>query len=151
MKNTLLIIVSAFAIYSCSNTEKKTEKEEKKSTEEKMEHEHTEAEPIQLNEGKKWKVNDSMLVYIRKMESDFMVFVAEGSSDVNVFADSLQKNIDLLTSNCTMKGAAHDELHKWLVPYMELVGQLKTKAAGEKEKLIFELQKSFKTFNSYFE
>ena len=61
------------------------------------------------------------------MESDVKSFSETKHNDFKEFhqhAENLQKNINLLTSNCTMSGEAHDELHKWLIPYMELVNKL---------------------------
>lgn len=49
-----------------------------------------------------------------------------------------------------MKGKAHDELHKWLLPYIDMVQELanaknKTQAAKQFNKI----QTSFITFNQY--
>ncbi len=59
---------------------------------------------------------------------------------------------DLLTSNCTMKGKAHDELHKWLLPYIDMVKELsEAKDETEASKLFENIQISFTTFNKYFQ
>ena len=47
-----------------------------------------------------------------------------------------------------MKVQAHDELHKWLVPYMELVDNLEKEASEAQFKAI---QNSYTTFNQYFQ
>ena len=143
---TKKIIVTAIVLFlfSCN-----TKSKEEKTTEIKMEeHQHSDSEAIQLNEGKKWKVDDNMMLYIRNMEKDVMNFNSENNKNYPLLANKLKSNIDLLTSNCTMKGEAHDELHKWLVPYIELVD----KFSKEKSKNQFiEIQESFKTFNQYFQ
>ena len=143
---TKKIIVTAIVLFlfSCN-----TKSKEEKTTEIKMEeHQHSDSEAIQLNEGKKWKVDDNMMLHIRNMEKDVMNFNSENNKNYPLLANKLKSNIDLLTSNCTMKGEAHDELHKWLVPYIELVD----KFSKEKSKNQFiEIQHSFKTFNQYFQ
>jgi hypothetical protein len=143
---TKKIIVTAIVLFlfSCN-----TKSKEEKTTEIKMEeHQHSDSEAIQLNEGKKWKVDDNMMLHIRNMEKDVMNFNSENNKNYPLLANKLKSNIDLLTSNCTMKGEAHDELHKWLVPYIELVD----KFSKEKSKNQFiEIQESFKTFNQYFQ
>jgi hypothetical protein len=50
-----------------------------------------------------------------------------------------------------MTGKAHDELHKWLLPYIDLVGELEV-AENEAEAAEFfeEIEQSFHTFNEYF-
>ena len=73
-------------------------------------------------------------------------------NDFNKLGASLQKNIDLLTSNCTMEGKAHDELHKWLLPYIDMVDKLnKSKNNDEALHTFQEIGASYKTFNIYFE
>jgi hypothetical protein len=115
------IIVTAIVLFlfSC-NTKSNAEKTTEIKTEE---HQHSDTEAIQLNKGKKWKVDDNMMLHIRNMEKDVMNFNSENNKKYPLLANKLKSNIDLLTSNCTMKGEAHDELHKWLVPYIELVDE----------------------------
>ena len=130
-------------LFSC-NTKSKEEKTTEIKTEE---HQHSESETIQLNNGEKWKVDDNMMIHIRNMEKDVVHFDQEKSTNYSLLADKLKTNIDILTSNCTMKGQAHDELHKWLVPYIELVDLFsKEKSANQ----FTEIQNSFLTFNEYF-
>lgn len=130
-------------IFSC-NTKSKEEKTTEIKTEE---HQHSESETIQLNNGEKWKVDDNMMLHIRNMEKDVVHFDQEKSTNYSLLANKLKTNIDILTSNCTMKGQAHDELHKWLVPYIELVDSFsKEKSANQ----FTEIQNSFLTFNQYF-
>jgi hypothetical protein len=51
-----------------------------------------------------------------------------------------------------MEGKAHDELHKWLLPYIDLVDKLnKTKNIDEAISIYEEIKISYKTFNIYFE
>jgi hypothetical protein len=67
-------------------------------------------------------------------------------------AVKLQANLDLLTSNCTMEGKAHDELHKWLLPYIDLVNDLSgSKDEAEASKQFSQLENSFLTFNQFFQ
>jgi hypothetical protein len=142
MKKTVIIapLISLF-LFSCSNT-----------TSQKENQHNTETQVIELNNGEKWKVDDNMLVHIRNMENDVQEFATAGQKNYRLLADKLQKNIDLLTSDCTMKGKAHDELHKWLLPYIDLVKELsETEDQAEAAKQFQNIQTSFKTFNQYFQ
>ena len=130
-------------LFSC-NTKSKEEKTTEIKTEE---HQHSESETIQLNNGEKWKVDDNMIIHIRNMEKDVVHFDQEKSTNYSLLADKLKTNIDILTSNCTMKGQAHDELHKWLVPYIELVDSFSEEKSANQ---FTEIQNSFLTFNQYF-
>ena len=93
-----------------------------------------------------------MLVHIRNMENDINSFKNTSNSDYKELAKKLQSNLDLLTSNCTMKGQAHDELHKWLLPYIDLVNVF-SKTTNKQELVVQfkKIQSSFLTFNQYFQ
>ena len=116
-----------------------------------QEHAHGDEE-IQLNQGQKWKVDAEMLSIIRAMENDVASFKGSELAEYNSLSEKLKKNIDLLTSNCTMKGQAHDELHKWLLPYIDLVNAFsEAKSGADSEKLFQDVKNSFVTFNQYFQ
>ena len=86
------------------------------------------------------------------MENDVISFAKVEQKDYKVLSEKLQASIDLLTSNCTMTGQAHDELHKWLLPYMDLVKEFsEAKDETEASKHFENIQISFTTFNQYFQ
>lgn len=149
---TVTLTVLCLALFACnSNSDNSSANNDTvPSTEEQHQHEHSEA--IELNDGEKWKVVDHMLLHIRNMEKDVAACVEEEKTDYKKLAERLEGNIELLTSNCTMEGRAHDELHKWLVPYMDLVTDL-SNAKDEKEakEHFHAIQESFVTFNTYFQ
>ena len=108
-------------------------------------------EPLELDNGQKWKVVETMLIYIQNMENDVTSFKGKTLDEYKNLSKDLKKNIDLLVSNCTMKGQAHDELHKWLLPYMKLVDKFSaTETAQEASEYFQQIKKSFTNFNQYF-
>ena len=141
------IVLSAFFLFSC-NDKAKNETTETNQATETVVHNHSDDEAIQLDGDKKWKVDDNMMAHIRNMEKDIASFDNSKPENYQVLADNLKKNLDLLTSNCTMKGQAHDELHKWLLPYLDIVDEFSKDKSVEQ---FTEIQKSFTTFNQYFE
>ena len=151
-KIIILIPVISLFLFSCGNTSKEKPKEQTETVTHK-EHQHDEeSEIIELNNGEKWKVDANMLVHIRNMENDVISFDKVEQKDYKSLGEKLQSNIDLLNSNCTMKGKAHDELHKWLLPYIDLVKELsEAKNETEAEKQFQNIQTSFTTFNQYFQ
>jgi hypothetical protein len=69
-----------------------------------------------------------------------------------MLAESLAKKLDLLTSDCTMKGQAHDELHKWLLPFIDLVDVFsKSETEQVAQDNLQEIKASFVEFNKYFQ
>lgn len=149
LKMILFSTIAALAL-SCNSGSKDTEKNNETPTETttEVEHHHDEHEAIVLNNDEKWKVDDNMMTHIRNMEKDVMAFADNSEKNYTDLASKLKTNLDLLTSNCTMKGQAHDELHKWLVPYMELVDNLEKESSEVQFKAV---QESFATFNQYFQ
>lgn len=151
-KITILIPVIGMFLFSCGNTSNEKSKEQTVTVTHKEHHHDDENEAIELNNGDKWKVDAIMLAHIRNMENDVVSFAKAEQKDYKSLSEKLQSNIDLLTSNCTMKGKAHDELHKWLLPYIDLVKELsEAKDETEAEKQFQNIQTSFTTFNQYFQ
>lgn len=151
-KITILIPVISLFLFSCGNASKEKSKEETETVTHE-EHQHNyEMQTIELNNGEKWKVDANMITHIRNMENDIISFSTVEQKDYKSLSEKLQSNIDLLTSNCTMKGKAHDELHKWLLPYIDLVKELsEAKDETEAAKQFENIQTSFTTFNQYFQ
>jgi rubrerythrin len=151
-KITISITAISLYLFSCSNTfnEKSKQKTETVTQEE---HQHNdEMQTIELNNGEKWKVDANMITHIRNTENDIISFSTVEQKDYKSLVEKLQSNIDLLTSNCIMKGKAHDELHKWLLPYIDLVKELsEAKVETEASKQFENIQTSFTTFNQYFQ
>ena len=106
---------------------------------------------IELDGDQKWKVDKVMLQHIRNIEEEINEFSEVGDQSYNNLAVSLDEHIQLLTSNCTMSGQAHDELHKWLLPFIDLVDELsKAGSTNEKADVYSRMTVSMVQFNIYF-
>jgi hypothetical protein len=152
--NKLILSLATFSLMlsSCGNSTNEKSNNQTEVAEHNEHHHDDESEAIELNNGEKWEVDANMITYIRNMENDVISFAKVEQKDYKSLSKKLQSNIDLLTSNCTMKGKAHDELHKWLLPYIDLVKELsETNNETEAEKQFENIQISFTTFNQYFQ
>lgn len=144
----VLLCLSILTISCKNNSDGKIETEDSSVA---QAHSHGDEE-IQLNQGQKWKVDAEMLSIIRTMENDVASFKGSELAEYISLSEKLKNNIDLLTSNCTMKGQAHDELHKWLLPYIDLVNAFsEAKIGADAEKMFQDVKNSFITFNQYFQ
>lgn len=155
----ILLVTIAITLIACnSNTEEKVETEEiiveQEAVVEEENHEHGE-EAIVLDGEKRWVVVPSMLSFIRTMEkgiNDFSTTENPTSEDYEELAVLIDENIRELTSNCTMEGQAHDELHKWLVPFIELSEEFDETTKLEDQAHIYqEFKLAYETFNTFFE
>ncbi len=149
-KIIITVLVFPLFLVSCNNSTT-DKKEQEKSPESIVDHNHS-SDEIQLNHGKKWMVVPEMKKYLKAMENEINTFSDGELKDFKQLSDNLLLNIDSLTSNCTMQGQVHDELHKWLVPYIETVNEFsELKDQTAKEEKIILLQNSYVTFNNYFQ
>ena len=113
-------------------------------------------EPIETNNGAKWKVNPEMMVHVRNLENDVKAFSNSAQSaalaDYKNLGGRIRANIDNITSTCTMSGKSHDELHKWLLPLIENTKGLQNAADLARAREYFvKIQASMDLFNWYFE
>ncbi len=153
MKKVFLITTIAISFIACKNEGSHENHDDHEHHDETVAHEEDhhnhESEAIMLNNGEKWKVVENMSGYIRNMEKAVNEFEGE---DYPTLAKTIDENIRELTANCTMEGQAHDELHKWLLPFIELSEKFDVATElEEQEKIYQEFKASFKTYNTYFE
>ncbi|NUM51813.1 MAG: hypothetical protein HUU48_11945 [Flavobacteriales bacterium] len=146
MKIFLFCTLFSVLLFSCK-TETLHENETPLTPETSLEEEN-----LQLNNGNKWKVTENMIVFIRNMETSVNEFENSENKDYSQLAQIIDKNIRDLTSNCTMEGQAHDELHKWLVPFIELSEKFDVATEpSEQEEIYKNFKAMFVEFNIYFE
>jgi hypothetical protein len=147
---TYAAIISSFIFVSCNNAPKENKTDSTEITSE--EHEHGSDEALTLNNGEKWKVNAEMMVHVKSIETDLNSFEAKSTDDYAALAKKIETNIQLLTSSCTMKGPAHDELYKWLLPFIDLSDAFsKSKTMEDYATNFQKIKTSFSKFNTYFE
>ncbi len=116
-------------------------------------HGHADAgSKLSLDNGAKWKVNPEMMVPVRQMQSDIDKFAGKELSEYKTLAKDLTKANEQVIATCTMEGPAHEELHKWLLPFIDLVGQLSgaTDLGTASENLLL-VKDSMKEFDQFFE
>ena len=155
---SITILALSALLFGCANSKTETATENQSApptvaTNETEEHHHDdEQQAIELNNGQKWKVDENMMKYIRSMETDVNSFTGETLADFKSLSEKLKKNTELLTSNCTMEGKAHDELHKWLLPYIDMSEKFAASSSEQEAGDYYSVVKnSFIEFNKYFE
>jgi len=107
-----------------------------------------------LNNGQRWKVSTHMVVPIRRMQER----IAEAQAipvekrEHAAIVDSLFLDMDQLVAACDMQGKAHDVLHEWLIPHMQLVQDLeRAKDPILADSLLYSLARSAAAYDHYFE
>ena len=150
MKKVIVFGLGIMLLWSCNNaTEKSTMHQE---TESHAEHHHDEnSEVIELNNGKKWLVNEEMKPFVLKGEELVNTYIQDGKTDYKTLAEQLKDQNSQLIKSCTMDGKSHDELHKWLHPHLEIVKALENETDVTKVNgFVLQLQYSYQHYHQYF-
>ena len=107
---------------------------------------------LKLNNGEKWKINTEMKPNVDAGREILNDYLSGDDRDYLQLSKDLNAQNKNLIKSCTMTGESHDELHKWLLPHMELIDDL-SKANDEEEAdlIIVQIEESFDTFQDYFE
>lgn len=107
---------------------------------------------IELNKGRKWKVPEAMMQIIQAMQTDLKGPVPQSGSEYRALANQLNGRLNQLTAGCTMKGKGHDELHKWLIPFLERARAFQEETVLDRQKAHYDyLRESISVVDSYFE
>lgn len=135
--NKLFILFIAVSLFACNSAQKP---EAEKTT-----------LNIELNEGEKWNVNDEMKPHILGAETILDLYISNENSDYLGLESELRALNQNLIKSCSMKGESHDELHKWLLPHMNILKALKdSKSEANAMQQIANLQNSFDLYHQYF-
>ncbi|MFA7444735.1 MAG: hypothetical protein WCY89_02225 [Flavobacteriaceae bacterium] len=155
MKNNKLSLLYVFflsaVLFSCKNNTA-----EPVTTQEDV-HQHqttaTEAtQELRLDHGNKWQVNDQMKPYVEQGEQMVADYINSAATDYKNLAEQLKEQNSLLIKSCTMTGEAHDELHKWLHPHLDLVKELEAAPTAREATVVVEkLQASYTTYSGFFQ
>jgi hypothetical protein len=100
----------------------------------------------------KWTMPEAMMRHIRNLEQDVSDLNASSGKDHAALAAKIKEHTSQLISSCTMDGDAHDALHDWLMPFLQLnkayaaAPDAKAQAAKFKE-----IQDSLAVFHERFE
>lgn len=156
MKTKLIFPMAlSLVLFSCGEATTEEQEVTQKTVVAEEEHHHDENEAIVLDNGNKWVVVPEMMAFIKNIEKGVMDFSKQENStfdDHKKLAKLIDENLTSLTSNCTMTGQAHDELHKWLLPFLDLATEYSESTNENEAKETFhKITTSFNEFNTYFE
>lgn len=154
MKKAFLLVTSLLVLVSCNNSPQQPQSEDQSKAASQTQEKHhfnESSEDLELNDGERWIVNQEMKPFVLSQEELLAAYQDGELSDHKDLASQLQEQNQLLIQSCTMTGKSHDELHKWLHPYMSLLVDLgKAPTSQQAEKLVQEVDHSFQIYHSHF-
>jgi hypothetical protein len=141
------------ALFSCGNTENDSDIEVTSDSTEVI---VTEVEPnphdLILVDDVKGIIDEGMRVSIDSIEMRMEGFGGTDLAAYEALSADLEHHTKSVISSCTMSGQAHDELHKWLLPFIDLRKKLNgITEVAEGEAIADELITELAIFNTYFE
>ncbi len=68
----------------------------------------------------KWAMPEAMMSHMRLLEQDVLAFESSDEKDHAALAAKIDGHTKQVISSCTMEGKAHDALHGWLMPFLQL-------------------------------
>ena len=103
---------------------------------------------VLLDNGKKWKANIETVDGIKKMQS-----IIENGKSSKVAANSLytplKNEFQTIFDKCTMTGAAHDQLHNFLMPIKDNLQNLEKNTDADQS--LAAIDARLASFENYFE
>ena len=105
---------------------------------------------LQLDGANKWTMDDHTRKTFLEMSARFQGLNPHETSqnDLRTLGSNLEKDLESLIAGCTMQGAAHEELHKYLTAYMPAVRTLTAEGSPENATRVISL---LELFPNYFE
>jgi hypothetical protein len=139
---SFIIIFSFVSLGSCKH----------KHSEEESSHK---IEPVQLDNGKKWKADQQTNEGVAKMQSLVTAFKkdtpAPGIDDYKHLNSQLQAELDGIFKKCSMTGDAHQQLHNFLVGVIKELNVLKEDDLKSSEQAFLTMEKNLFSYSNFFE
>ena len=105
----------------------------------------------ELNNGRKWKANQETTTAIRNMMQLVQSHSGDNIESYRALKGKLQKELQYIFENCSMKGKAHDQLHSYIVPLRDLIKQLDQDELSELRKSNAGLEAHLSRYATIFE
>ena len=145
MRFFILVLVIAISVQSCKKDQKKMEIQIVES------HEKDEG-LVMLDDGNLWKANIETTVGVNTMIKRMDTFSdREIISSYNSLKDSLESDFTMIFQKCTMKGEAHNQLHNYLKPMIDLFEGLGSEDLVTCKSSFNDLEQHLKLYENYFE
>jgi hypothetical protein len=147
MKQIFLVALCGVFLVSCKNEVKMANTSE--TVEITLQTNHS--TEMKLNNNEKWPVNTEMKPHILQAEELVNSYLETHNTDYVGLAQKLKELHTNFIKSCTMNGASHEELHKWLQPHTALIEKLeKTTTPEEGKQTAQQVVASFQQYHNYF-
>lgn len=151
MKYLFLITIILFVSCKQSEGKKPVPVIEQQEVSSEGSHESIEGE-VTLNNRELWQANPETTEGIIKMKERMNSFNDfEKKEAYSTLKEGLETDFTELFQKCTMKGEAHNQLHNYLFPFIDLFDGLESSDLETCKKSFKELNAHLNTYSNYFE
>ncbi len=106
---------------------------------------------LQLNQEEKWEANKETTDGVLKMEAILSYRPMKTLEDYHKVGALLLEVKNYIIQKCTMEGAAHDNLHKWLYPLIEDIEKLtEAQSIEQADQTVEAIKDQLKLYHQYF-
>ena len=142
--NKMIIILTVFIAACTSQVQTDKERNENSNNRE------ITATEVQLNNGQKWKADETTKQNVAALVSIISDSSYANASKKGELSDAMQRKVNTLVSQCSMKGADHDALHVWLETIVKDMKDLK-RGDNQYSAAYSVLKKDIANFYEFFE
>ena len=109
-------------------------------------------EGMSLNDGARWKANKETTDGVKTLHRIVESAIAETEpTDKKQSVDSLKQAYQTIFEKCTMEGAAHEQLHTYLLPIGPQLAALNKTEGAEHRAVLTSLDERLRAYDRYFE
>ena len=114
---------------------------------------HGKAEAVQLDNGKRWAANPETTAGIADLEAILAKYEGKTSeaSSRKAMRSELEAAYQGIFKQCTMKGAAHEQLHNYLLPMKALFEKIESEQTTESEAALSQLKQHLADYHTFFQ
>ena len=146
-RTTVLILTLAIGLSACQRSSRQ---EDVKSNHDAAANSTRTA--VESGKPAKWAMPEAMMKHMRNLEQDVRTLESSAEKDHAALATKIDGHTTQLISSCTMDGKAHDALHDWLMPFLQLNKDYAAAPdAATKSARFKAIQDSLATFHERFE
>ena len=153
-KSLLAMAFLGATVLACNNAESESTSEETATPTVDTTFVNIEGE-VQLNNGEKWTANAETTAGVAHMQEQLTAFRAlnlpEDTATFSALGRGLNTTFKAIFEQCTMTGAAHEELHDYLVPIKGYIKSINGSDLDAAKKATDDLEKHLGQFREFFQ
>jgi len=144
----LIVVITGIFLAGCDHASHTDSHDAHKS------HLNAEHRPLVLNQGQRWETDDPTRAGMRELKAKVETFKKKDqaqSQDFKDLADVVKGDVNTILQKCTMTGAGHTELHKYIAAVLRDAEGLRSRQPEQAESAFKKLEAELQLFDRYFQ